>query len=124
MSFDWSQYLILAKELSTSTALSCSEEALKRCAISRAYYSVLIQSRSKMAARLGVRPPKWGTHGWTLDRLRLDGDRHLKQIGIELGRIKKKREKADYEDDISNISKELDYTLQVADKIEAQLATL
>ncbi len=41
-----------------------------------------------------------------------------------LGRIKKKREKADYEDDISNISKELDYTLQVADYIEAQLATL
>ena len=124
MSFDWSQYLILAKELSISTAFSCREEALKRCAISRAYYSVFNQSRSKIAARLGVTPPKKGTHAWTLKKLRLDGDRRYNDIGLKLGRIKKTREAADYDDNIRNISKELESTLKVADYIEAQLATL
>lgn len=114
MSFDWTQYYELAKELTGRSGATASQEAKKRSAISRAYYSALLPARDKASSRSGDPIPGGGTHSWTIGRLKSDPDPNAKKIGVDLERLKKRREKADYEDVISNLNSELTSALAEA----------
>ena len=46
MSFDWSQYLNLAKELAGQATIPAEQEARLRDAISRSYYAAFILARN------------------------------------------------------------------------------
>lgn len=46
MSFDWTQYLFLAQELTKGSASSSNHEAMLRSAISRAYYAAFCSARN------------------------------------------------------------------------------
>jgi len=50
MSFDWSEYLDIARELAGQATASSSAEAKKRCAISRAYYAAFCSGQTLQPA--------------------------------------------------------------------------
>lgn len=89
MSFDWIEYYNLAKELSGDESCKANEEAKNRSAISRAYYSAIIQARAKISKVRSIKPPFGNTHKWTIDEYRSYPDSRAKRIGAWLKRIKK-----------------------------------
>lgn len=48
MSFDWSEYLNVAKELAGVETSAASQEAKLRAAITRAYYAAFIKARNHL----------------------------------------------------------------------------
>lgn len=113
MSFDWNQYYELAKSLADRDG-SPSAEARKRSAISRAYYAALIQARQKASDRTGDDIPRGGTHHWTIKKYQKDPVPEAKRIGSHLKRLKKRRERADYENSVPRLDSELESALQEA----------
>jgi len=57
MSFNWSEYLDIARELAGQATVLSSTEAKKRCAISRAYYGSVLQPSSTLLQACGPREP-------------------------------------------------------------------
>lgn len=117
MSFDWNEYLLLAKELSGNDSLKGNKEAKLRSAISRAYYSAIIQARTKICELNEEKYPHRNTHGWTIKRYLSQMNPLAKSIGDRLKRLKKRREKADYEDYIKNLEAELTSALIESEKL-------
>lgn len=117
MSFDWNEYFLLARELSGDNNLSSSEEAKKRSAISRAYYSVIIQARTKICSLTNRRHPNRNTHAWTINEYLHHSDPLARSIGSRLKRLKKRRERADYDNHIRNLDSELISSLSEAEKL-------
>ena len=117
MSFDWNEYFLLAKELAGDSGLSSNKEARMRSAISRAYYSVLIQARDKASELAGKTYPtvSKGTFQWTIKTLfnyaKADNNQAAKEVGEGLKRLKINRERADYGDHIENLKSELESTM-------------
>ena len=117
MSFDWNEYFLLAKELSGDQTFKGNKEAKMRSAISRAYYAVIIQARTKICQLNSISFPKGNTHKWTIDKYTA-GQRPLAQsIGTRLKRLKKRRERADYEDYVKNLISELNSALIEAERL-------
>ena len=117
MSFDWNEYFLLAKELSGDSNSLSNEEAKKRSAISRAYYSTIIQARAKICSLTGERYHRRNTHAWTIGQYRSHPTPLAKSIAARLGRLKKRRERADYDDHISSLNAELSSALMEAEKL-------
>lgn len=57
MSFDWSDYLSVAKELA-NIAATANKEAKLRSAVSRAYYAAFIKARNHLRDREGLLIPR------------------------------------------------------------------
>ena len=122
MSFDWNEYFLLAKELSGDSDSVGNEEAKMRSAISRAYYSVLIQARTKISELTGKSYPKQkNTHAWTIGNyisyVNRQDSRTAEKIHEDLKRLLDQRKMADYENDIENLEKELKSALITAEKL-------
>lgn len=97
--FDWTNYLVLAKELGNR-----QDEASLRSAISRAYYSAFCNARNRLGQQ-GVTVPKTGdVHKWVWDQYRLSGTQLLQSVGIEGDRLRKVRNTADYADDFPKLA--------------------
>lgn len=100
MPFDWEEYLAIAKvHIGYHPNVHPCQEAKDRCAMSRAYYAALkvtheyVQSRWESAdvgssGGVHTRLPKW---------LKQQRDTELRDIGEKLSRLRKKRDRADYE---------------------------
>ena len=92
MSFDWNQYLLLAKRLANETA----DEAALRSAVSRAYYCAFNLAAARAAENRCRLSPSGGSHEkvWTLYAESEDlGCQRLGAIGP---RLKRRRVIADY----------------------------
>lgn len=63
MTFHWSEYLDLAREL----AQQPTDEAKLRSAISRAYYAAFIKSRNFLQQREGLNIPTENTHKYIIN---------------------------------------------------------
>jgi uncharacterized protein (UPF0332 family) len=101
MIFDWSEYLDLAKEM-TKAGLSSSQEAVLRCAISRAYYAAFCSSRN-FALTEGATFKKTGEdHRLVPNYFIQSTDRKRKKVATKLKRLKDNRREADYEDTVLN----------------------
>ena len=120
MSFDWDQYYELATSLAGRDG-SPSEEAKKRSAISRAYYAALIQARQKASDRTGDDIPRYGTHHWTIKKYQKDPAPEAKRIGSHLKRLKKRRERADYENKVPGLNSELESALEEASSLLSRI---
>jgi uncharacterized protein (UPF0332 family) len=115
VSFNWNQYFELAQALAGDGDANPSEEAKKRSAISRAYYSVLIQAREKASERSGENyPTDGGTHGWTIHKYKNDDSPNTKGIGAKIERLKELRERVDYDNQVQNLDKEVRGAIQQA----------
>lgn len=105
MSFDWGSYLILAQELCGKKAANAvyTPETKMRCAISRAYYGAFCSARNYLKS-LGVNLSNSSDDGAAIHtavksyfKSRTDNKTYV-QIGVNLDRLRRSRNKADYDD--------------------------
>jgi hypothetical protein len=90
--FDWTNYQKLADELAARP-----EEECLRSAISRAYYSILHQSRERLLQNSHPLIPRKRTHQQVWDGFASSKDPACKSLATWGRRLKGKREDADYE---------------------------
>ena len=95
MSFDWREYLDLARELAGRGTTRSTEEAKLRSAISRAYYASYCKARNQYPA-----PPNFvgSEHTFVWNQFQKSSDLTRKEIGREGHRLRIDRNLADYED--------------------------
>jgi hypothetical protein len=126
MSFDWSHYLELAKELNTGSSGSPIEEAKLRSAISRAYYAAFCVARNYLRLhRPAVYiPPGGEAHRIVKETFERDPDLVWRSIGIKLGRLRINRGTADYEDTVPGLSALAQLSLIVADEAITKIKAL
>jgi len=123
VSFDWDNYFDLALKLAGRDGTP-NAEAEKRSAISRAYYAVLIQAREKASKRCNEDYPRGGTHHWTIKQYQKDPVPDAKRVGSYLKRLKKRRERADYDNVVDKLDKELESALQEAERLLKTISEL
>ncbi len=106
MSFDWIDYLNLAKELAGQPTNPSTQDSKLRSAISRAYYAVFCKARNYLRDnKPEVQITNTGTdHIIVWKWFRSQTEIPLKKIGEAGRRLKKDRRKADYDDTIPNLS--------------------
>ena len=127
MKFDWSVYFNLAKELAET-----SKEAELRSAVSRAYYSAFCLARNYLRD-IQQGPRLWRKKTYDINAHQYVADEFMhhqskSQIMIEIGkdltRLRKMRNKADYEDTIFNLKREARTALMLAHNIILALSNL
>jgi len=104
MSFDWIEYLGLARELAGQTTAPPTQEAKLRSAISRAYYAAFCKARNHLRDKQGVLiPPTGEAHKIVWRQFKNSPNKSRKRIGENLRRLLNDRRQADYEDIVSNL---------------------
>lgn len=82
MSFDWSKYLNLAKELANQAIAPANQEAKLRAAISRSYYAAFINARNYLRDKQGILIPKTGdAHGYVSQHFEVSVDPVRRTLG-------------------------------------------
>jgi len=104
--FDWSEYLRLADELGGRT-----DEASLRSAISRAYYYVYHLALSRAEANAYKPLPGEGKHIQLWRVFSGSPEPDCQRLAVIAGRLKEKRERADYEN----------YFIRIADEVPVVL---
>jgi len=120
MPFDWKEFLSLAERLARN-----ADEASKRAAISRAYYSVFNLAFAR-AELVGCHYPGGeGYHQWCWRKYSETPDFDCKRLGVEGDRMKRLRLKVDYEAvDIPRLDERISRILADAQRFLTALATL
>jgi uncharacterized protein (UPF0332 family) len=125
MSFDWSNYLDLARELQRQGAIHSSKEAELRSSISRAYYSAFCKARNYLRDRrrltLSEGPE---VHVHVQDAFLDSNDKRLKGIGENLTRLRTYRNRADYQDTFFRINDASLLCIGLADDVLSELRGL
>lgn len=131
MSFDWSGYLGLARELAGVSTNSSSEEAKLRSAISRAYYAAFVLSRNHLVDKEGIDVPMVDAHTYVVNEYRSNHKRWYQTIGIHLKNMRDYRNKVDYEDLLLDdkgrpisLAKTTKDIIKWAEQVQSILATL
>ncbi|YAF94053.1 MAG: HEPN domain-containing protein [Nodularia sp. CChRGM 3473] len=142
MKFNWAEYLDIAKELAdiTSTISTDSEtdskpiisEAKLRSSISRAYYAAFCTARNYLRdilhdPRLSkARTGDTNEHQYVADEFRCNKSKNKKmiEIGNDLGRLRQSRNKADYDDTIYTLEKQVNFSLKLAENIIEKITEL
>ena len=112
--FPYDGYLQLAKKLAV-----VNNEACMRSAVSRAYYASLHKS-IKLAEDNGARflyKGKPEIHRDVVDYFKYRGNMVFSLVGVKLGRLRKDRNKCDYDDNVKNIKKTAENAIIDADEI-------
>ncbi|MCC5627774.1 HEPN domain-containing protein [Nostoc sphaeroides CHAB 2801] len=99
MSFDWSEYLKVAKELAGAATTSANQEAKFRAAISRAYYAAFIEARNYLRDQQGHSIPTTGNaHKYVSDQFDISPEPQRQLLAKELAKLRLYRNQADYVD--------------------------
>lgn len=118
--YSWDSYLSIAQSLSKLAhgKIGDRAEALKRTAISRAYYSSFHIAKKYAEAVNYVQPTSGGdTHKALSNWFSNSPDNNLKQIGADLFNLKRNRRKADYDDSFTDLDKKVLETVEGAEEI-------
>ena len=121
MTFDWSQYLVLAEALATQP----DNEAALRSAVSRAYYAAFCSAREYLLSTnmlFGRRPRRtrlspravWRTYQRDVDR----------RIAMDGNRLRELRNLVDYEDVVHDLDNAVRSALSMSRRILASLDEL
>ncbi len=126
MSFVWSEYLDLAKELLASASGSSIEEAKLRSAISRAYYAVFHEARLFLIANRPtlIIPETGAAHDVVKDTFLDDLNPDWITVGVKLDRLKTNRRLADYKNPVTGLVNTATISMRFADEAIAKLKTL
>ena len=125
MSFDWSEYLILAQELAGQATRPSSQEAKLRSAISRAYYAAFCKARNHLRDKEHHRIPSGGeAHQYVQNQFKDSPDKARRDVGANLNRLRIRRTKADYEDRVTKLPRTTEYAVKVAERIVSNLRRL
>lgn len=118
MSFDWLVYLNVASYL-----LSQTGEEYWRSAISRAYYAVFGAVRGILQSR-GAQLKSDNVHRQVINRLKRHKNPTARQIGVNLDRLRRERNKADYDGGLSISRNEASIAITIAQKIRRNLPAI
>lgn len=127
MSFDWDDYLIIAKKIQVSTKNkpdNNNNEALRRIAVSRAYYAIYHCAVNYAERNFGYIPVKGegGNDYHTQIRSQYkiqSGNYKHQEVGKLLFNLNKSRKDCDYNsNNIGNIEKLLESSIIQASRIE------
>ena len=102
MSFDWSEYLTLAQELTSKSTTSPIPEAHLRCAISRAYYAAFCKARNLLLNKDGYSTPRGkNAHQDVAYKFEGSTDATRQNIGSLLRHLRSVRNIVDYKNTFS-----------------------
>jgi hypothetical protein len=102
MAFDWKEFLLVAKHLSSLSSATLPSEAGYRSAVSRAYYAAYCHARNFARDRQGFIPSKSSSdHAKVRDHFRA---KNLVIIATQLDNLRQWRNDCDYEDSISYLN--------------------
>jgi len=118
VSFDWLDYLTLAKELAERR----DEEAAMRCAVSRAYYAAFHIAANHRATRHAV-PTRGGSHQSVWRALQASNVPDWRKAGNALRDLMLFRQEVDYQDQVSNLRWRLGNAINAAAEIVRLLHT-
>jgi len=122
MSFHWSHYLLIARELYAEAATTAHEEANWRCSISRAYYAAFHHARYKLSDKWDI-PISHSAiaHAQVPNffKQKNEGD-----IAKKLRRMRIARNGADYDDQMANLRRIARDTLKLAKEVVEDLGKL
>ena len=121
MTFKWENYLKIADELNIHAKTHVSAEACFRSAISRSYYAVYCKARNRLLSEgfvFNTDRDSNGKHKQVSDEFKLSGDTIRIKIGVDLKRLRRYRNDADYKDNFPDIlEKQSKYALKTASRI-------
>jgi uncharacterized protein (UPF0332 family) len=131
MSFDWQKYLHLAKELAGKPIQGEeSREAKLRSAISRSYYAAFHTAKGYAITQdttLSLDRHTENSHRSICQWFQKHPHKLARQIGVDLDRIRKSRNQADYDTNMGSlnvINKVALTTIQTAERISTNIASL
>lgn len=118
--FNWLDYFDLAHEL-----LHHEGEAYRRSAVSRAYYALFCDARNTLVVSWEWNPPEDESHhAYLWNTFAAHQDRKRKRIG-ELGhRLRRYRNKVDYDDRIDDLSDVIEFAMINAENLKTALQNL
>ncbi len=125
MSFDWTDYLDLARNLARSSSIHSSGEAEMRAAISRAYYAAFCKSRNFLRdVDHDLLSSSASIHQEVQHKFISSRNIIRKSIGLNLSRLRRLRNAADYDDRCISLSKNTMFALNIAESIISDLKKL
>ena len=125
MTFDWSQYLNIAKELADIATTPANQEAKLRDAISRAYYAAFILARNHLRDKEGHLIPKTGdAHNYVWEQFNLSTDSARKSLSKKLNRLRMYRNQADYVDFFPGLYRIALTAITLSDEVISELNNL
>jgi uncharacterized protein (UPF0332 family) len=125
MPFDWTAYLDLARELAGQTPGPPLEEARLRSAISRAYYAAFKKAFNYLCDRdPGVRFQRNDVHRYVCEKFLYNPDVSWQDVGSNLDRLRWLRNRADYDDQMTDLAGDTQRALSYAAEIITALDKL
>lgn len=125
MTFEWLEYLNLARELTGKPTAPANREAKLRTAISRAYYAAFIKARNHLRDREGLAIPKTGeAHRYVRQQFAVSPDRAHQKIAENLKYLLSYRRKVDYVDTIAGLSGMASIAIAISQKVISDLNNL
>src|SRR5487761_1690868 len=112
--FDWSNYLRLAEELGRR-----ADETVLRSAVSRAYYYVYHLALTRAEANAYSPHPGEAKHAQLWRIFSRSPEPDCQRLAVIAGRLKEKRERADYENYYARIGEEVPVLLADAQEFAA-----
>lgn len=116
-SFEWRDFLQLAKDLKAGSLSSSSRESQLRSCISRAYYSQFVQIRYVFGRD---KQP----HTELMNALEAHNDSRVNLLGSDLKTLMEMRHEADYENHNNNLDDNSEIALSLAEDIMKRFASL
>ena len=105
MIFSWTDYLIVARHLTEHSTASGYAEGCLRSAVSRAYYAALNTTRDLLRDQWGIAVPDTAEiHRFVPRWFMGEEDPDQQEIGILLDRLRDRRRRADYTDEVARVS--------------------
>ena len=106
MSFDWCEYLNLAQELCGQTGVSAIQDAKLRTSVSRAYYCAFCVARNYLRDVKGLPIASDVTaHQSVANWFKGRQGKRERKVGHDLDRLRIDRNKADYDDTVSGLTR-------------------
>jgi len=125
MTFDWAEYLSLAKKLAHQAGANPEQEACKRSAVSRAYYAAFVRARNYLRDNEAVNiPPNGQAHRIVRKRFQTSPSLERTTIGQYLDRLRRDRNRADYDDHFPELSSSVMDDLERAERVLSTLCEL
>ena len=123
MTFDWLEYLNLAKDIVSVRPISSIPEEKRRTSISRAFYAAYGLARNFLRDIEGQNENRLKQQQYVIDQF-ISHDPDRNEVYTELDRLRDNRRRADYEDEFSGIDKKVEEALYYSEFIIDRLEVL
>jgi uncharacterized protein (UPF0332 family) len=117
--FDWFEYFDLARNLARQ-----NDEASQRSAVSRAYYAAFCSARNRLRQEQGAIPKTDKVHQIVWEQFENSTEKKRKQLAQYGKRLRRERNKVDYDDEIRNLDYFVRDAMETANRLISLLRSL